>query len=58
LFARKRSAEWCRSKLVFILAGCRLQGWVQPATGSMAAYIDPSVRTWPNDCTAQLVPML
>ncbi len=50
-----------RGKLIFIPAGCRLQGWAQPATSPIAftaAYIDPSVCTWPNDGTGELVPML
>ncbi|PVE22257.1 hypothetical protein DC522_21965 [Microvirga sp. KLBC 81] len=50
-----------RGKLIFVPAGYRLRGWVQPAAGSMtftAAYIDPSVCTWPDDGIDQLVPML
>lgn len=50
-----------RGKLIFIPAGCRLQGWAQPGTTSIAftsAYIDPRICTQPDSEEHQLYPML
>ncbi len=49
------------SKLIFIPAGCRLQGWTKPETTPVAftaAYIDPAVCLWLNAGERQLHPML
>jgi len=50
-----------RSKLVFIPAGCRLQGWAQPGTTPIAftgAYLDPEICSWLGAGERQLAPML
>jgi AraC family transcriptional regulator len=50
-----------RGKLVFIPAGCRLQGWSQPAGTPIAftaAYLDPRVCSQLGTDQSQLSPML
>jgi AraC family transcriptional regulator len=50
-----------RGKLVFIPAGCRLQGWAQPGTTPVAftgAYLDPEIGSWLGVGERQLSPML
>jgi AraC family transcriptional regulator len=50
-----------RGKLVFIPAGCRLQGWVQPGTKPVAftgASLDPALGSWLGAGERQLYPML
>jgi AraC family transcriptional regulator len=50
-----------RSKLVFIPAGCRLQGWAQPGTTPVAftgAYLDPALGSHLDGGERQLAPML
>ena len=50
-----------RGKLIFIPAGCLLQGWAQPSASPIAftaAYIDPSACSWPDSEADRLVPML
>src|SRR3712207_5507388 len=41
-----------RGKLIFIPAGCRLQGWAQPAAMPVAftaAYLDPEIGSWRSE---------
>ncbi|MBD2750577.1 helix-turn-helix transcriptional regulator [Microvirga sp. BT688] len=50
-----------RSKLVFIPAGCRLQGWAEPGTAPIAftgAYLDPAIGSWLEAGEPVLAPML
>jgi AraC family transcriptional regulator len=50
-----------RGKLVFIPAGCRLQGWVRPGTTPItftAASLDPALGSQLDDGERQLAPML
>ena len=50
-----------RSKLIFIPAGCRLQGWAEPGTTPVAftaAYIDPAISSWRDGGERQLYPLL
>jgi AraC family transcriptional regulator len=50
-----------RGKLVFIPAGCRLQGWAEPGTTPMAftgAYLDLKICSQLNAREHQLAPML
>jgi AraC family transcriptional regulator len=50
-----------RGKMVFIPAGCRLQGWAQPGTKPVAftgAYLDPEIGSWLDAGERQLSPML
>jgi AraC family transcriptional regulator len=50
-----------RGKLVFIPAGCRLQGWAQPGSTPVAftgAYLDPEIGSWLGTGERQLAPML
>jgi len=50
-----------RSKLIFIPAGCRLQGWAQPGAAPMAftaAYLDPALCSELEPGERQLYPML
>jgi AraC family transcriptional regulator len=50
-----------RGKLVFIPAGCRLQGWSQPGTTPIAftaAYLDPNLCSQLSTDRPQLSPML
>src|SRR5918997_234196 len=50
-----------RGKLIFIPAGCRLQGWAQPAATPVAytaAYIDPALCSCPEADGHHLFPML
>jgi AraC family transcriptional regulator len=50
-----------RGKLIFVPAGCRLQGWAQPGTMPVAftaAYLDPAICTWLDTRERQLCPML
>ncbi len=50
-----------RGKLIFIPAGCRLQGWAQPGTTPIAftsAYIDPGICPQSEAGEHQLYPML
>ncbi len=50
-----------RSKLIFIPAGCRLQGWAQPGTAPIAftgAYLDPAIGSWLEAGEPTLAPML
>jgi AraC family transcriptional regulator len=50
-----------RGKLVFIPAGCRLQGWVQPGATPVtftAASLDPALGSQLNSRERQLAPML
>jgi AraC family transcriptional regulator len=50
-----------RGKLIFIPAGCRLQGWAEPGTMPVAftaAYIDPATSLWLDAGERQLHPML
>jgi AraC family transcriptional regulator len=50
-----------RGKLIFIPAGCRLQGWAQPGTTSIAftaAYLEPGICSQPDVGEQQLYPML
>jgi AraC family transcriptional regulator len=50
-----------RGKLIFIPAGCRLQGWAQPGTTPIvftSAYIDPGICPQLDSREHQLYPML
>jgi AraC family transcriptional regulator len=50
-----------RNKLIFIPAGCRLQGWAEPGSSPVAftaAYIDPAVGSCLGAGERQLHPML
>lgn len=50
-----------RGKLIFIPAGCRLQGWAQPAVVPVAftaVYLDPEIGSWLGAGERQLYPML
>jgi len=50
-----------RGKLIFIPAGCRLQGWAQPGTMPVAftvAYLDPAIYSQLQVTERQLYPML
>jgi AraC family transcriptional regulator len=50
-----------RGKLIFIPAGCRLQGWAQPGATPVAftaAYIDPALCSCPEGGERRMFPML
>jgi AraC family transcriptional regulator len=50
-----------RGKLIFVPAGCRLQGWAEPSNSPIAftaAYIDPSVDFFEDKGHQDLGPML
>jgi len=50
-----------RGKLIFIPAGCRLQGWAQPGTAPMGftgVYVDPEMGSGLEAGERQLAPML
>jgi AraC family transcriptional regulator len=50
-----------RGKLIFVPAGCRLDGWAEPTASPVvytAAYIDPSLCAWLNTGANGLAPAL